>query len=961
MNERDYWLGQLSGNGDGSEENRYIASTPYITGSLAFEIQGELFTVLRKISGESDPRLLVILTAGVVEVLKKYITNRDITLSVPIIKQDIENLLVNNRLILRFPGKGEGFKELVREVKDKLLEATEHQYYPLKTLLYQLGLPLLVFEAGILLENLHPVSYGEDIEPHLFFSFLRTDGRIQGIIRYHTGLYTREIMETMPRSFQETLEENLLVSAWELSPSTVLTDDELQGLVGEPGRRFTTGTGPGGSGERGDGGNTYQEPLLKIFAEQVEKTPGEVAAVIDGQEIDYTGLNQWANRMMRTLRKKGLLPGSTVGILLERSFERIVSMLALLKTGSSYFLVPPETPVPFISRLLKDCEASLLLTRESILERYSLSTWRQQPDSPPVSPKLVLTAHRPQIKNLDRLPIPDRSLVDYEKYNRHIGQALVKHSLSIQGTRGCPYRCAYCHRVWPKTHVIRSAQHIFKEIKIYYDMGVRRFAFVDDIFNLNLKNSRRFFQLIIKNKLKLQLFFPNGMRGDILTRDYIDLMVEAGLINLALSLETASPRLQTFMKKNLDIEKLRENLEYICKHHPHIILDLCTMHGFPTETEEEALMTLNFLKSIRWIHFPYVNILKISHHTDMVDLALANGISREAIDRSEHLAAHDIPETIPFEKSFTMKYKATFLQEYFFLKERLLYVLPYQMRVLSEDELVQKYHSYLPAKINNFQDLLRVLGISRGELNAAQCCPESGARVPGFNKKLRDYFPAAQPQPNALRILFLDLSQFFSSQGDILYNVVDAPLGLMYLLTYLNHRLKGKIHGKIAKAYFDFDSFAELKKLIEDFRPGVIGLRTLTFFKTFFHQTAAKIREWGFSGPLITGGPYATSNYDTLLDDPNIDFIVLGEGEETFLGLISGILENHGELPPERDLAKIQGIAYMAGRQEQKSKFNGKVLLMEDIEAIIPGESGENAETQGPNSLSFPGLFHFDS
>ena len=65
---------------------------------------------------------------------------------------------------------------------------------------------------------------------------------------------------------------------------------------------------------------------------------------------------------------------------------------------------------------------------------------------------------------------------------------------------------------------------------MHYDMGVRRFTFIDDIFNLNIKNSKRFFQLVIENRLDIRISFPNGLRGDILTKDYIDLMVKAGTV-----------------------------------------------------------------------------------------------------------------------------------------------------------------------------------------------------------------------------------------------------------------------------------------------------------------------------------------------------------------------------------------------------------------------------------------------
>ena len=121
-----------------------------------------------------------------------------------------------------------------------------------------------------------------------------------------------------------------------------------------------------------------------------------------------------------------------------------------------------------------------------------------------ISPK------RQSITNLDMLPIIDRSLVDYEKYNLFIGQSMVKECMQVQATRGCPFKCAFCHKIWPKTHQVRSAENLFAEIELYYHMGVKRFAFVDDIFNFNKENSSRFFQLIIKNGLDVQFFFPNG-------------------------------------------------------------------------------------------------------------------------------------------------------------------------------------------------------------------------------------------------------------------------------------------------------------------------------------------------------------------------------------------------------------------------------------------------------------------
>jgi radical SAM superfamily enzyme YgiQ (UPF0313 family) len=530
--------------------------------------------------------------------------------------------------------------------------------------------------------------------------------------------------------------------------------------------------------------------------------------------------------------------------------------------------------------------------------------------------KIHVTSSRPQITYLDGLPIPDRSLLDYEKYNLYIGQAMVKNSIVMQASRGCPFKCSYCFNVWPKRYVVRSAQHLFDEMQLFYDMGVRRFAFIDDIFNLEIENSKRFFQLIIKNRLNMdvQILFSAGLRGDILTREYIDLMVEAGTINLALALETASMRLQKLIGKNLNVEKLRENIDYFCKQYPHVILELYTMHGFPTETEEEALMTLDFIKSIRWLHFPYVNVLRIYPNTAMEELALAHHISPQAIARSESFSYDELPETLPFKKSFTFEYQTRFLHEYFLSKERLLHVLTYQRKVFTEDEIVQKYNSYLPSDIKCFNDILEFAGIKKDELEHEDCLDEDHIFIPQLNERMKCIFPQHKMNKDAFRILLLDLSQFFSGGRKIRYDVVEPPYGLMCLLTYLKRELGTSIQGRIAKSRIDFDSYMELFALIVEFKPDLIGIRTLTFYKDFFYEAAARIREFGINVPIIAGGPHATCDYKEILQEGHVDLVVLGEGELTFTELVEKIIANDGRLPGDEALKGIAGIVFTPGK-----------------------------------------------
>ncbi|MCP4157906.1 MAG: radical SAM protein, partial [bacterium] len=316
----------------------------------------------------------------------------------------------------------------------------------------------------------------------------------------------------------------------------------------------------------------------------------------------------------------------------------------------------------------------------------------------------------------------------------------------------------------------------------YYKKGVTNFAAIDDCFNLNKENSAELFRLIVKNKLKLQFFFPNGLRGDIMTPGYIDLMAEAGCRGINLSLETASPRLQKLLKKNLDLDKFKNVVDYIAGQHPEIMLEMATMHGFPSETEEEAQMTLDFIKEIKWIHFPYIHILKIFPNTEMEEFALSQGVSKEDIIASRNRAFHELPETLPFPKSFTRKYQADFLNSYFLNKERLEKVLPVQMNILDESALAQKYNAYLPAEIKSIPDLIEFAGLEKVKIPAGygQKKQEGTNVLSVFSRPPK----APTPESGAKRILILDLSQHFSTH-DMLYKVSEQPLGALYLLTHL--------------------------------------------------------------------------------------------------------------------------------------------------------------------------------
>ena len=84
--------------------------------------------------------------------------------------------------------------------------------------------------------------------------------------------------------------------------------------------------------------------IHELFEAQVERTPDAVALEFAGQARSYRELNDDANRLAHELKALGAGPGTIVGVLLERSFEMVASLLAILKTGGAYLPLDPGYP-----------------------------------------------------------------------------------------------------------------------------------------------------------------------------------------------------------------------------------------------------------------------------------------------------------------------------------------------------------------------------------------------------------------------------------------------------------------------------------------------------------------------------------------------------------------------------------------------------------------------------------------
>ena len=307
------------------------------------------------------------------------------------------------------------------------------------------------------------------------------------------------------------------------------------------------------------------------------------------------------------------------------------------------------------------------------------------------------------IENLDEIPFPDYSLIDFDKYDKYTNYG---HNRNRQGviftSRGCPYKCIYCHNLFGNKARLRSPENVFNEMRFLYEnYNIKDIFFVDDIFNIDYKRAMKIFNLVIHSKIPFKLYFPNGIRGDIIDKDYIDRMVEAGTIYVTYAVETASERLQKIIKKNLDLIKLKENIKYTCE--KEILVNAFFLFGLPGETAEEAMLTLKYAEELDKLNFPFIFFSRYYEGTEMYYIALENGFSKEILDKSINSFYHEVSHyhTPTLSRKYITYIKNFFLYKIFFNEKRISNMLKLQKKFYNEGDILDYLNSMYNVNVDS--------------------------------------------------------------------------------------------------------------------------------------------------------------------------------------------------------------------------------------------------------------------
>ncbi|HWS86561.1 MAG TPA: amino acid adenylation domain-containing protein [Pyrinomonadaceae bacterium] len=373
-----YWKQQLAGAArlELPTDSPRPTQPSYAGARQSLRVSAELTEALKELSRKEGVTLFMTLLAAFDVLLARYTGQSDVAVGTPIANRqrgETEGLigLFLNTLVLRTGLDGNpSFRELLRRVKETALSAYAHQDVPFETLVEELQAerdmsrhPLFdvmfivqrAADSTLALSGLDIRPLGVETATARFDLTSQTRETADGLwwtLEYRTELFDGQTIARMLKHLERVLEEIVAkpeAGVFELA--MVDAEERAQLLTGwnETGMEYEPETS-----------------VAQMFEAQVERSPGAVALSFGQEQLTYAELNARANQLAHHLRALGVGPETLVGVMLERSAEMVVSVLAVLKAGGAYLPLDPSYPQERLSFMLADSGARVLLTQSHL-------------------------------------------------------------------------------------------------------------------------------------------------------------------------------------------------------------------------------------------------------------------------------------------------------------------------------------------------------------------------------------------------------------------------------------------------------------------------------------------------------------------------------------------------------------------------------------------------------------------
>ncbi|MEP0387782.1 MAG: amino acid adenylation domain-containing protein, partial [Dokdonia sp.] len=376
--DKKYWLDSLTGELPvldlPSEKLRPSVKTNKGR-SLRTYISKETTALLERFTQEHNSSTFISLLATINILFHKYTSDTDIIIGSPVAGRDHADLADQigfyiNTLALRNTIQAqESFTSIYTRIKEQTLESFEHQMYPFDSLVEELKVKRdagrsSVFDAMLTLQNTGVTNQnikitsseintifdeGETVSKcDIQLNFQETGEHLIFDVIYNTEVYEQHMIEGLMRHYKQVLEEVLSRPEIPIEQLTYVSKEEEKELLLDFNATKTD--------------YPTDITLVDLIETQVVNNPDAVALVYEGVEMTYGTLNAKANQVATYLRNIGVAKESLVGLCMERSFEMVIGMLGIMKSGGAYVPIDPQYPSERIHYILEDTKATVVLT-----------------------------------------------------------------------------------------------------------------------------------------------------------------------------------------------------------------------------------------------------------------------------------------------------------------------------------------------------------------------------------------------------------------------------------------------------------------------------------------------------------------------------------------------------------------------------------------------------------------------
>ncbi|HEU4560668.1 MAG TPA: amino acid adenylation domain-containing protein [Longimicrobium sp.] len=388
----NYWTETLAGAPELLElptDHPRPARQDFAGSGVGIELDAELTAGLKALSRRHGTTLFMTLMAGWAAVLSRLSGQDDVVVGTPSAnrgRSEIEGLIgfFVNTLALRLDLSGSpAVPDALARVKARALEAQANQDIPFEQVveLVQPARSLAhspLFQVMFVWQNaprgelelpglaqaplapapveLSGAASGPASGPEpqgtakfdLMLALGEVDGRIVGALEYATSLFEQATVDRWLGYLGRVLQAMAADDGSSVERLPMLSEGERALVLRE--WNATEAAYP------------RQACVHELVEAQVERTPGAVAVVFEGERVMYAELNARANRLAHHLRALGVAPDVRVGICVERSVEMVVGLLGILKAGGAYVPLDSSYPVDRLRNMVEDSAPAVLLT-----------------------------------------------------------------------------------------------------------------------------------------------------------------------------------------------------------------------------------------------------------------------------------------------------------------------------------------------------------------------------------------------------------------------------------------------------------------------------------------------------------------------------------------------------------------------------------------------------------------------